>query len=64
MEKKKVGERLVEHRGGKSQREVAEAVGITQAALSMYEQGARTPRDDVKLKLADYFGTDVGTLFF
>lgn len=62
--RKEVGKRLVEHRGEKSQREVAEAVGITQAALSMYEQGERVPRDDVKIKLANYFGTDVGSLFF
>ena len=40
---------------GKNRIEVAEAVGITQTALSAYERGERIPRDEVKIKLADYF---------
>ena len=64
MERKEVGKRLIELRGDKSQSEVAEAVGITQAALSMYERGERTPRDNVKVKLADYFNEDVALIFF
>ena len=39
MERTEVGKKLVELRGEKSQSEVAAAVGITQAALSMYERG-------------------------
>lgn len=64
MNRSKAGEKLVELRGRKSQSEVANAVGITQAALSMYERGERTPRDDVKIKLANYFGTEVALIFF
>lgn len=64
MERKEAGKKLVELRGKKSQAEVAEAVGITQAALSMYERGERTPRDDVKIKLAKYFESDVAFIFF
>ena len=64
MERTEVGKKLVELRGEKSQSEVAAAVGITQAALSMYERGERTPRDAVKVRLADYFKEDVAFIFF
>lgn len=64
MQNVEIGKRLVALRGGKSQIEVAEAVGITQAALSMYERGERIPRDDVKIRLADYYKTSVAAIFF
>ena len=64
MDRIKTGQALKDLRGERSQEEVATAVGITQVALSMYERGDRTPRDDVKIKLANYFKTDVATLFF
>lgn len=64
MERTEVGKKLVELRGNKSQEEVAKAVGITQSALSMYERGERTPRDDVKIKIANYFESDVEFIFF
>ena len=58
------GRKLVELRGKKSQATVAEAVGISVSALAMYESGARNPRDDVKLALANYYGVSVASLFF
>ena len=64
MERTEAGKKLVELRGNKSQEEVAKAVGITQSALSMYERGERTPRDDVKIKLANYFESVVAFIFF
>lgn len=64
MVAKEVGKKLVALRGKKSQQEVAEAAGITQAALSMYERGERIPRDAVKIKLANYYGRTVGDIFF
>ena len=64
MQNIEIGKRLIDLRGEKSQREVAEAVGITQAALSMYERGERVPRDNVKIKLANYYGVSVAALFF
>lgn len=57
-------ERLVAARGEKSRGEVAKAVGISESAVSMYETGARIPRDEIKVKLADYFGVSVQALFF
>lgn len=64
MVAKEIGKKLITLRGEKSQQEVAEAAGITQAALSMYERGERIPRDAVKIKLAEYYGKTVGDLFF
>lgn len=51
-------------RGEKTRKEVAEAVGISVSALQMYENGARVPRDETKIKIADYYGTSVGDIFF
>lgn len=51
-------------RGKKTRKEVAEAVGITERALKSYELGDRIPRDDVKQKIANYFGVTVTYLFF
>jgi transcriptional regulator with XRE-family HTH domain len=43
---------------------VAAAVNVSKSAIEMYECGARMPRDDVKEKMALFFGTTVGALFF
>lgn len=59
-----IGKRLIELRGNKSQSEVAKAVGISDSALSMYECGERTPRDSIKVRLAQYYGKTVQSIFF
>ncbi len=59
-----IGEKLKELRGEKSQAEVAEAVGISDSAMSSYENGDRIPRDEVKIRLANYFGRTVQEIFF
>lgn len=64
MNKKKIGMILVELRGDKSQKEVADAVGISDSALSMYENGERIPRDAIKVRIAEYFHKKVGDIFF
>lgn len=58
------GKNLVELRGDKSQAEVAKAVGIATSTLGMYETEQRVPRDSIKVKLAEYFGTTVQEIFF
>lgn len=60
----KIGERLIMLRGNKPQSEVAKAVGISNSALSMYECGERIPRDSIKVKLANYYGKTVQSIFF
>lgn len=63
MNAKKIGRRLIKLRGTKSQSEVANAVGISDSALSMYECGERIPRDSVKVKLAQYYEKTVQSIF-
>ncbi|MBR3518426.1 MAG: helix-turn-helix transcriptional regulator [Lachnospiraceae bacterium] len=64
MDKEQIASRLKSLRGGKSQQEVAAAVGITPMAISLYESGERIPRDEIKVKLAEYYGTTVDAIFF
>ncbi len=59
-----VGKRLRTLRGKSSIEKVAKAVDISPSALSMYENGERVPRDDIKIMLARFFNTTVGALFF
>lgn len=47
-----------------SQKQVAEAVGITQSGYAMIEGGRRHPRKEIMKKLADFFGVTVDELFF
>lgn len=51
-------------RGDRTQEELAEAIGVTKSAWAMYERGERTPRDEIKVKIAEYFGMTVEELFF
>ena len=64
METKEIGKRLQELRGKRNQDEVAFACGISPAAVGMYERGERIPRDEIKIRLARYFGVSVEELFF
>ena len=59
-----IGNKLRMLRGMKSRKEVADATNITVSALTNYECGFRVPRDDVKKRLADYFGVTVDELFY
>lgn len=43
---------------------VATSVGISPSALSNYESGIRVPRDQIKVKLANYYGVSVESIFF
>lgn len=58
------GEKIRELRGARTQSEVAAAVGITKSALAMYERDERRPRDEVKVKLANFFGRTVAEIFY
>ena len=64
MDAKQIGMRIRELRGSKSMQEVSEDVGVSCSALSMYENGERIPRDEIKIKLASYFNTSVQALFY
>ena len=64
MDRNEIGRRLETLRGDRTQAEVAEALGISQSAIAMYETGVRIPRDEIKVKLAEYFGVPVQDIFF
>lgn len=63
MNKSKIAETLLSLRGEKTREEVANALKIAVSTLAMYELGQRVPRDEIKLKIADYYGVDVQSIF-
>lgn len=64
MRKDWVGKRLLALRAKRSRAEVAMTLGISVSALQMYENGNRFPRDDLKVRIAAYYGVSVQELFF
>lgn len=59
-----VNQKLRELRGNQTQMEVAAGIGITKSSWAMYERGERVPRDEVKKRIAAYFGKTVQEIFF
>ena len=59
-----IGERLRKLRGNKSQALIAAAIGITKSSWAMYERNERIPRDEVKMRIAEYFHKSVQEIFF
>lgn len=59
-----IAQRLILLRGKRTREEVAKAVGISLSAMAMYENGYRIPRDEIKIKLANYYGVSVEQIFF
>lgn len=64
LNKKQIGITLTELRGDESRLLVAEAIGISNSALQMYENGKRVPRDEIKVKIANYYNRSVQEIFF
>lgn len=64
LDAKEIGRRLRKLRGNTSREIVADAVGISVSAISMYENGERIPRDVVKVELASYYRKSVQEIFF
>lgn len=64
MDKLRIAQKLRELRGERSQREVADAVGTTAMAISLYESGERIPKDEIKIRLARFYNTTVDALFY
>lgn len=64
MDSEKIAQTLVELRGARPRAEVATALGVSVSALAMYETGARTPRDETKRKIAQYYEKTVEEIFY
>ena len=54
-----IGEKLRTLRGEKSQDSLAKELKISKSALAIYERGERMPRDEVKVRIANYFDQTV-----
>ena len=61
-----IGNKLKNLREAKSEtvEQLANAVGISQSAVSMYETGNRIPRDEIKIRIAEHFSVPVESIFF
>lgn len=59
-----IGEKLKSLRGKTPKEQVAMAIGITVSSLTKYERNERVPRDEVKIRLAEIYGTSVQDIFF
>ena len=66
MNPEKIGEKLLGLRKEKQEtaEQLAEALGISQSAVAMYENGKRIPRDEIKIRIAEHFGVTVESIFF
>jgi len=64
MDAKAIGNKLASLRKEVPREIVANALGISTSALAMYEQGNRIPRDEIKLKIAQYYKLTVQEIFF
>ena len=64
MDRAKIGKTLKRLRGEKTQKEVADAIGVTTMAISQYERGERVPNDEIKIALSRYFGKSIDSIFF
>lgn len=64
MDNSMIAERLVALRGDRSREEVAKALQISVSAVTMYELGERIPRDEVKIRIANYYGATVESIFY
>ena len=58
------GEKLRKLRGRRTTIGVAKDLGISHSSLVKYERNERVPRDEVKKKIAEYYGKTVAYIFF
>lgn len=64
MNSKKMGEIISGLIGDIPRKNIADDLDISLSALNMYIRGERIPRDEIKLKMAKYFGKSVEEIFF
>jgi DNA-binding XRE family transcriptional regulator len=64
IQKETTGTILRKLRGDRTQEEIATALDITKSSWAMYERDERVPRDEVKIRIAKFFGKSVEELFY
>lgn len=56
-------EELIRRRGTRTQREVADSIGISQKTLSKIERGERNPSVNFMARICKYYGEQASVLF-
>lgn len=64
IQKETTGMILRKLRGDRTQEEIAAILGITKSSWAMYERDERVPRDEVKIRIANFFCKTVQELFY
>lgn len=64
VDAKTAGERLKKLRDIRTRTGVAAAVGCSVSAMAAYESGERVPRDEIKCRIADYYGVTVQSIWY
>lgn len=64
MNKKNIALKLLGLRGSQPREKVASDLNISISALQMYENGQRIPKDEIKVRIANYYKTTVQDIFF
>lgn len=59
-----VAARLRDARGDIPRAKVCQDLDIGLSTLAMYETGQRVPRDEIKKRLAKYYGYSIEALFY
>lgn len=62
--KKIIAKRLLALRGEVARKDVAKKIDISVNALQMYETAQRVPRDEIKIKISNYYEKTVQEIFF
>jgi putative transcriptional regulator len=64
LNREQIAKKLIDLRGDKSREEVANSINISVSALQMYENAQRIPKDEIKVRIAEYYGQSVQSIFF
>ena len=64
MNKKEMANRLIKLRGTLPREKVCNDLNISFSSLQSYELGTKVPKDETKIKLANYYRTTVQDIFF
>ena len=62
----RIGKKIKEMRKQKgiTAEELAKEIGTSASAVTMYEIGQRIPRDEIKIRIADFFASPVESIFY
>lgn len=66
MDAIQIGNKLRELRESHDQtlEEAANDLGISKSAICMYETGNRIPKDEIKIRIAEYYHVPLESIFF